>query len=164
MSTYKPTPLPLQLILSHLHPSSTPLFHSCYLSRNRQPTLSIIWFKLWSRSCSYHRTKENFQRNISNYPLNSKSFHNHRYLLFYLKIIYNQPTVKIPSLNNEDLSNYLSIANLSFIAKLTEKIVKKAPFDHLTFNSLLNSFQSAYTKFYSTLYRDYTTFPTWPSF
>ena len=62
----------------------------------------------------------------------------------------NQPTVKKPSLNKEDLSNYRSIATLSFIFKLTEKIVKKRLLDHLTFNSLLNPFQSAYTKFYST--------------
>ena len=40
ISTYKPTPLPPQLILFHLHPSSTPRFHSCHLTRNRQPTLS----------------------------------------------------------------------------------------------------------------------------
>ena len=132
ISTYKPTPLPPQLILSHFHPFSTALFHICHLTRNRQSTLSIIWFLLWSRSCSYHRTKENFQRNISNYPLNSKFFHNHRYLPFYLKIIYNQPTVKKPSLNKEDLSNFHPIANLSFISKLTEKIVKKRLLDHLT--------------------------------
>ena len=94
ISTYKPTPLPPQLILSHLHP----LHHTCHLTRNRQSTISIIWFILWSRSCSNHRTKENFQRNISNYHLHSKSFHNHRYLPFHHKIIYNQPTVKKPSL------------------------------------------------------------------
>ena len=66
------------------------------------------------------------------------------------QIIHNQPTVKKPSLNKEDLSNYRPIANLSFIFKLTEKIVKKRILDHLTYNSLLNPFQSAYTKFYST--------------
>ena len=87
--------------------------------------------------------------NISNYPVNSKSFHNHRYLPFHLKIIYNQPTVKKP-LNKEDLSNYRPIANLCFISKLTEKIVKKRLLDHFISNSLLNLFQSAYTKFYST--------------
>ena len=48
------------------------------------------------------------------------------------------------------MSNYHPIANLSFISKLTEKIVKKRLIDHLTCNSLLNPFQSAYTKFYST--------------
>ena len=101
-------------------------------------------------SCSYHCTKENFLRNISNYPLNSKSFHNHQYLPFHLKIIYNQPIVKKPSLNKENLSNYRPITNLSFIFKLTEKIVKKHLLDHLTSYSLLNPFQSAYTKFYST--------------
>ena len=72
--------------------------------------------------CDLDRVKENFQRNISNYPLNSKSFHNHWYLPFHLKIIDNQPTVKKPSLNKEDLSNYRPISNLSFISKLTEKL------------------------------------------
>ena len=38
--------------------------------------------------------------------------------------------------------------NLSFYSKLTEKIVKNCRLDHLTSNSLLNPFQSAYTKFY----------------
>ena len=67
------------------------------------------------------------KRNISNYPLNRKSLHNHQYLPFHFKIIHNQSAVKKPSLNKEDLSNYRPIANLSFISKLTEKIVKKAP-------------------------------------
>ena len=34
ISTYKPTPLPSQLFLSHLYPSSTALFLSCHLTRN----------------------------------------------------------------------------------------------------------------------------------
>ena len=42
ISTYKPTHLPPQLILSHFHPFSTPLLHSCHLTRNRQSALSII--------------------------------------------------------------------------------------------------------------------------
>ena len=92
--TYKPTPFHPSSFSPTFTFSSTSLFHSCHLTRNRQSTRSIIWFILWSRSCSYHRTKENFQRNIFNYPLNSKSFRNHRYLPFHLKIIYNQPTVK----------------------------------------------------------------------
>ena len=59
------------------------------------------------------------------------------------------PLLKKPTLNKEDLSNYCPIANLS-ISKLTKKIVKKRLLDHLISNSLLNPFQSAYTKFYST--------------
>ena len=58
--------------------------------------------------------------------------------------------LKKPSLNKEDLSNYRPVANLFFISKLTEKIVKKRLLDHLTSNSLLNPFQSVYTKFYPT--------------
>ena len=48
------------------------------------------------------------------------------------------------------MCNCRPIANLSFISKLTEKIVKKRLLDHLISNSLLALFQSAYTKFYST--------------
>ena len=39
------------------------------------------------------------------------------------------------------MSNYRIIANLSFISKLTQKIVKKRLLDHLTSNSLLNHFK-----------------------
>ena len=53
---------------------------------------------------------------------------------------YTSPLLKIPSLNKEDLSNYFPIANLSFISKLTENIVKKHLLNHLTSNSLLNPF------------------------
>ena len=42
ISTYQITLLPPQLLLCHLHPSSTSLFHSCYLTRNWQSTISII--------------------------------------------------------------------------------------------------------------------------
>ena len=52
--------------------------------------------------------------------------------------------------NKADLSNYRPIANLSFVSKLTNKIVKKRLPDHLNSNSLLNPYQSAYTKFYFT--------------
>ena len=50
------------------------------------------------------------------------------------------PLLKQLSLNKEDLSNYRPIANLSYISKLSEKIVKKRLLDHLTSNSLLNPF------------------------
>ena len=69
---------------------------------------------------------------------------------FTLKSSIISPLLKKPSLNKEDLSNYRPIANLSIISKLTEMIVQKRLLDHLTSNSLLNPFQSAYTKFYST--------------
>ena len=45
------------------------------------------------------------------------------------------PLLKKPSLNKENLSDYLPIADLSFISKLTEQIVKKHLLDHLTSNS-----------------------------
>ena len=50
----------------------------------------------------------------------------------------------------ENLSNYRPISHLSYLSKLTERLVKNRLTDHLTKNLLLNPYQSAYTKFHST--------------
>jgi len=60
------------------------------------------------------------------------------------------PPLKKPSLNKESLSNYRPIANLSFLSKFTERIVKDHITHHFSTNSMFNSFQSAYTKQHST--------------
>ena len=46
--------------------------------------------------------------------------------------------------------NYRPISHLSFLSKLTERVVKLRLTHHLSSNDLLNSFQSAYTKHHST--------------
>ena len=60
------------------------------------------------------------------------------------------PNLKKSNLDKEDLSNYRPISHLSFLSKLTERIVKLRLVDHLSTNNLLNSFQSAYIKHHST--------------
>jgi len=60
------------------------------------------------------------------------------------------PLIKKPSLDKENLSNYRPISNLSFLSKLTERVIKIRLDQHLTQNSLYNLYQSAYTKFHST--------------
>jgi hypothetical protein len=60
------------------------------------------------------------------------------------------PHLKKANLDKEELSNYRPISHLSFLSKLTERIVKTRLTNHLSSNALLNSFQSAYTKFHST--------------
>ena len=60
------------------------------------------------------------------------------------------PLLKKPSLDQEQLSNYRPVSNLSFLSKITEKVVKSRLDAHLTSNMLYNKFQSAYTKFHST--------------
>ena len=60
------------------------------------------------------------------------------------------PLLKKPSLDRESLSNYRPISNLSFVSKLTERIIKDRLHEHLSHNSMFNIFQSAYTKFHST--------------
>jgi len=60
------------------------------------------------------------------------------------------PLLKKPTLDNEELSNYRPISNLSLISKIIERVVKSRLMDHLTSNSLLNSLQSAYCKHHST--------------
>jgi hypothetical protein len=46
----------------------------------------------------------------------------------------------------EDLSNYRPISHLSFLFKLTERVIKQRLTQRLSSNNLLNSFQSTYTK------------------
>jgi len=60
------------------------------------------------------------------------------------------PLLKKANLDQENLSNYRSISNLSFLSKLTERIVVARLNDCLSSNSLLNPHQSGFTKHYST--------------
>jgi len=53
------------------------------------------------------------------------------------------------NVDKEDLSNYRPISHLSFLSKLTERVVKQR-LTHLSSNHLLNSFQSADTAHHST--------------
>jgi exonuclease III len=60
------------------------------------------------------------------------------------------PLLKKYNLDKEELSNYRPISHLSFLSKLTERVVKQRLTHHLSSNHLLNSFQSAYTTHHST--------------
>ena len=60
------------------------------------------------------------------------------------------PLLKKSNLDKENLSNYRPLSHLSYLSKLTELLVKNRLADHLNENNLMNSFQSAYTKFNST--------------
>ena len=60
------------------------------------------------------------------------------------------PHLKKSNLDKEDLSNYRPISHLSYLSKLTERVVKSRLNQHLSSHGLINSFQSAYTKFHST--------------
>ena len=60
------------------------------------------------------------------------------------------PLLKKPALDKESLSNYRPISNLSFLSKLTERIVLQRLTVHLSSNDLFNKHQSAYTKHRST--------------
>jgi len=58
---------------------------------------------------------------------------------------------KKSNLDNDDLDNCRPISHLSFLFKLTERVVKLRLADYLSTNNLLNSFdQSAYIKHHST--------------
>ena len=59
------------------------------------------------------------------------------------------PHLKKANLDKEDLSNYRPISHLSFLSKLTERVVKLRLTEFLSNNNLLNSFQSAYIKHHS---------------
>ena len=60
------------------------------------------------------------------------------------------PLLKKHNLDKENLANFRPVSNLSFLSKLTERVVKSRLEVHLASNSLFNKFQSAYSKFHST--------------
>ena len=60
------------------------------------------------------------------------------------------PLLKKANFDKENQSNYRPISHLSFLSKLTERLVKNRLTDYLSKNSHLNSYLSAYTKFHST--------------
>src|SRR6218665_2862367 len=60
------------------------------------------------------------------------------------------PLLKKANLDKENLSNYRPISNLSFLSKLTERIVLARLNDYLSSNSLLNPHQSGFTKHHFT--------------
>ena len=59
------------------------------------------------------------------------------------------PLLKKPTLDRGTL--YRPISNLFLVSKIIERVVKSSLMDHLTFNNLLNSHQSAYCKHHSTV-------------
>src|SRR5678816_4253817 len=60
------------------------------------------------------------------------------------------PLLKKSNLDKENLSNYRPISNLSFLSKLTERIVLARLNDYISSYSLLNPHQSGFTKHHST--------------
>src|SRR6218665_2224432 len=60
------------------------------------------------------------------------------------------PLLKKANLEKENSSNYRHLSNLSFLSKLTQRIVLARLNNYLSSNSLLNLHQSGFTKHHST--------------
>lgn len=60
------------------------------------------------------------------------------------------PFLEKPNSDRNDLINYRPIPHLSFLSQLTERFVKSRLTNFFASNNLLNTFQSAYTKFHCT--------------
>ena len=60
------------------------------------------------------------------------------------------PIIKKPSLDKEELRNYRPVSNLSFVAKLSEKVVASQFVDHLFRHELHDCMRSAYRANFST--------------
>ena len=61
-----------------------------------------------------------------------------------------KPLLKNASLDSNDIKNYHSVSNLSFMSKVLEKIVMHQLMSHLHLHNLLSEFQSAYRSHHST--------------
>ena len=60
------------------------------------------------------------------------------------------PLLKKPSLDKDVMKNFRPVSNLSFISKLTERVVLNRLIDHVSRNNLQEKFQSAYKPNHST--------------
>ena len=60
------------------------------------------------------------------------------------------PLLKKPSLDNDVMNNFRPISMLSFISKLTERVVLRRLIDHVSSGNLHETFQSAYKPNHST--------------
>ena len=67
-----------------------------------------------------------------------------------LKLSYIRPCLKKPDLDKELYQNYRPLANIPFLSKIIEDIIKTQIFNYLDANTLLPSFQSAYRRCHST--------------
>ena len=67
-----------------------------------------------------------------------------------LKCAIVQPLLKKHSLDSEILKNYRTVSNLSFASKVIEKVIAAPLIDHMTANSLMDPYLSAYRKGHST--------------
>ena len=117
ISTYKPTLLPPQLILSHLLP---PLLHSFTPATLLE--IDNLLSQLSDSYCDLDPVPTTVLKKISN-AISPTIFSIINLLITTgtlpstLKSSIISPLLKKPSLNKEDLSNYRPIANLSFICK-----------------------------------------------
>ena len=59
------------------------------------------------------------------------------------------PLLKKPTLNSDEFKNYRPVSNLSFVSKLTEKVVAARLIAHLQRNNLQEPLQSAYKQYCS---------------
>ena len=60
------------------------------------------------------------------------------------------PLLKKHNLGANELKNYRSVSNLSFLSKLLEKVILEQLNNHLSTHNLLQPYQSAYRKHHST--------------
>ena len=60
------------------------------------------------------------------------------------------PLIKNPLLGKDVMKNVRPVSDLSFISKLTERVVLNRLIDHVSRNNLQNKFQSAYKLNHST--------------
>ena len=60
------------------------------------------------------------------------------------------PLLKKPTVDINDIKNYLPVSNLSFVGKVTERIVRRRLLAHINTNGLDETYQSAYRARHST--------------
>ena len=138
----------------HIHPPTTPSKLSAFRPASKEEVIKLIR-QAPNKQCALDPIPMSLLKqcchilapvitNIVNLSLSTGVFPTH----FKQALI--TPLIKKPSLDRESMSSYRPISNLSFLSKLTERIIKARLHQHLASNTMYNTFQSAYSKFHST--------------
>ena len=125
-------------------------------------------FLLWPRPYSNKSTQTHILFYLTHHLALLSTLLLHRHLPIPTNIFPFHTTSEKLSLDKENLTNYRPISNLSTISKITERVVKTRLINHLSSNSVLNPYQSTYSKNHHWSYPSITAWsslqsmPSWP--
>lgn len=131
------------------------IVHQCALSCFKSVTSSELLSKMTIKSCPLDPVPASVLKQCTSglLPVMTQIVNQSLCLAVFpdcFKLALLNPLLKKPTLDVEVFSNFRPISNLTFMSKLTEKVVASQLINHISSNGLDEILQSAYKQFHST--------------